>query len=65
MFIGAKELVEAQTRYSDAEDDGSEHDPNDALLHRSYLQLVRYIPMVATLQNQIDPLEGLLYNVSD
>lgn len=65
MFAGAKDLVEGHIRYCEAEEEGVEQGPDDAGLHKSYLELVRYLPLVASLRNQIEPLEALLANVSD
>lgn len=61
MFVGARELVEAHARCVV----GTDEDEDDADLNQSYLVLVRYLPIVANLENQPEPLEALLTNVSD
>lgn len=66
MFHGPKDLADAHERYCVAEAEGSSEDisDEDASMHISYLELVRYVPMVNRLEQEANALNALHNDVS-
>lgn len=64
MFHSASDISDAHHRHAANETEGSEEDVDDACTSVSYAELVRYAPLVITLQNEPDALSVLLDDVS-
>lgn len=64
MFHSAQDIADADHRYCVNASAGLEHEVDDVSMRSTYLELVRYVPLVVTLQEDPEARSVLLHDVS-